>query len=219
MKIFRATFVLSMMVFGVIQAETTIEPYNKARDYDAIDKILKDYPYIGNEGVGGCPEGTSMKYVESTQGQWKTDVILVDGEPVGFATYVVHDAKFCTFYLGRKSNISMFGIGKDYHRKGYGEKLLNHVLASIRSQNVPQVILSVRRVNVGARALYEKAGFKSLVPKEHESKFKNLIYELVCPEFDAEKLPKGNVVQQYPKFSLGLILAVVGAGIYLFKRK
>lgn len=50
-------------------------------------------------------------------------------------------------------------VGKPYHRKGYGETLLNFLLSKSRESKAEQVFLEVPASNSGAIALYEKFGF------------------------------------------------------------
>ena len=74
--------------------------------------------------------------------------------------------------------------------------------------------------NAGAIALYEKAGFKAMMPREKvlEIGLKDILYKLDCDVSPAD-LPKGNLAQQYPRTALGLVIAVVSAGAYLYFRK
>lgn len=72
-------------------------------------------------------------------------VLEKNGRIVG---YVIADEK--------RNIIMSIAIHPEYRRKGYGRTLLEHVLRLLKGE----VILQVRKSNVGAIKFYEKLGFK-----------------------------------------------------------
>ncbi len=78
---------------------------------------------------------------------------------VGFCNYwIVADAQ------GRGGEVHILAIAThpDHRRLGVGRVLLAHALDQGRAQNASLATLEVRRGNVPAIALYERAGFRTV---------------------------------------------------------
>lgn len=60
----------------------------------------------------------------------------------------------------RFGEISRVGVRREFHRKGYAEKLLKFLINEAERLGFDGLALLVGTENVGAAALYEKIGFK-----------------------------------------------------------
>jgi ribosomal-protein-alanine acetyltransferase len=60
------------------------------------------------------------------------------------------------------SHLLNFGVEPSRQRQGLGSRLLNRLLGALRAQRVDAVVLEVRPSNLGALALYERAGFERI---------------------------------------------------------
>jgi ribosomal-protein-alanine N-acetyltransferase len=80
----------------------------------------------------------------------RVDVALEQGRVVGFVDYwLVHD----------EVHLLAIAIHPDVRRRGIGRRLLDHLLELARARASALVTLEVRRSNVPAIAMYERAGF------------------------------------------------------------
>jgi len=67
---------------------------------------------------------------------------------------------FCAFWkVIDQIHINNLAIHPDFRRRGFARRLLNRVLEEASSIGAAQATLEVRRSNVAARTLYERAGF------------------------------------------------------------
>lgn len=62
--------------------------------------------------------------------------------------------------VGQDAEIENVVIAQGLRRFGLGALLLEHLLNTLRNQEVTRIFLEVREGNTAARRLYEKAGFK-----------------------------------------------------------
>lgn len=56
-------------------------------------------------------------------------------------------------------------VDPDYRRLGYGDRLLDELLARARAASVKEVFLEVRPSNVNALSLYRKKGFQQIAQR------------------------------------------------------
>lgn len=136
--------------------ETSITPYNHERDYEAVKAILeadsKDLLYPGQ------PLEYTARYLTSPK--YKTDVLRVNGQTIGFVNYCVYDATLLWFInLGRVSILHLLGINKEHRRKGYAQLLSEHAIESCKKDGASVIQLQTKVENTAARTLYEKLGF------------------------------------------------------------
>jgi GNAT superfamily N-acetyltransferase len=136
--------------------EVVITPYSHERDYPAVKAILeadaKDLLYPGQ------PLEHTARYL--TSDTYKTDVMRVSGQTVGFINYCVYDAKILWFIsLGRTSVLHLLGVDKEHRRKGYAKLLSQHAIEYCKRDGALHMILQTKPENEGARALYEHLGF------------------------------------------------------------
>lgn len=194
-------------------AQVIIEKYQPNRDHDMIVKILNDYPvYLRYEHIGYKP-GTTEKYLTSPK--YITDVLRVDGKTVGFINYGVWDITLLTFNFGRVGLIHLMGVDKEYQRKGYGRMLFQHAVENLKDRNTPVIMLSTKADNVNAIALYEKEGFLCLLSPYHRANAQDLFFTRKV-DVAADKLPKGNIIQRYPKTS-GIVVLIALCG-FIFRK-
>lgn len=90
-------------------------------------------------------------FLEELSRDWaRVDVARERGRVVGFVDYwLVHD----------EVHLLAIATHPDARRRGIGQRLLDHLLALARARAAALVTLEVRRSNVPAIALYERAGF------------------------------------------------------------
>lgn len=60
------------------------------------------------------------------------------------------------------SHLLNFSVEPSRQRQGLGSRLLNRLFGVLRAQRVDAVVLEVRPSNLGALALYERAGFERI---------------------------------------------------------
>ncbi len=80
-------------------------------------------------------------------------VALLDGEVIG---YVI------AWFLREKVHLLNMAITPAHQRKGYGGRLLTHLIQQARSAQRELVTLEVRVDNTVARTLYQSHGFKEV---------------------------------------------------------
>ncbi|MDL2292918.1 ribosomal protein S18-alanine N-acetyltransferase [Acholeplasma sp. OttesenSCG-928-E16] len=69
--------------------------------------------------------------------------------------------------LGDKAEVLNFFIKEQFQKKGYGTKLLKHVLEILIKRKIKSLILEVEKDNNKAIKLYEKLGFKKILVKKN----------------------------------------------------
>lgn len=91
--------------------------------------------------------------------------ILQDCLKVGYACYVLESSQ--AFIIGfaiqsygiDEAHLLNIGVDSNFHRKGLGQKLLDHVIAVAKAKALTTMYLEVRKSNSIARKLYLKNGF------------------------------------------------------------
>ena len=81
-------------------------------------------------------------------------VALLDGEVIG---YVI------AWFLREKVHLLNIAIAPAHQQKGYGHRLLTHLIQQARSAQRDLVTLEVRVGNTAARTLYQSHGFRDVV--------------------------------------------------------
>lgn len=122
-------------------AEIEIEPMVPA-DLEAVDEIER------HSFKNPWP---AQVFLEELSRDWaRVDVARERGRVVGFVDYwLVHD----------EVHLLAIATHPDARRRGIGQRLLDHLLALARARAAALVTLEVRRNNVPAIAMYERAGF------------------------------------------------------------
>jgi ribosomal-protein-alanine N-acetyltransferase len=86
--------------------------------------------------------------------EWaRLDVGRIDGKLVGFCNY---------WLVTTELHILAIATHPDYRGRGLASQLLAHVIGIARSTGCSLATLEVRRSNIPAIALYERAGFKTV---------------------------------------------------------
>ena len=80
-------------------------------------------------------------------------VLVAEGRVLGYGILSV---------AAGEAHVLNICVDPEYRHFGYGEKILNEMLARARGANVEQVFLEVRPSNKGAMALYKKKGFHQI---------------------------------------------------------
>lgn len=99
-----------------------------------------------------------------------------DGKIVGYA------GAWC---VAGDADITNVAVHSDFRRKHIGEKLLDSLIKELIKKNADNIRLEVRKSNIGAIALYEKAGFKQIDVRKNyyqDNKEDALILELKTEE-------------------------------------
>lgn len=190
-------------------AIVTIERFQPDRDKKAVLRIMQEDADLLTYESMGYAAGTTEKYIMSKN--YTTDVLCEDGKTVGFINYIDQNVTLLTFHLFRQGLIHLMGVDKEYRRKGYGKMLLEHAIDELKNRNVPKIVLAVNKDNSSARELYQKTGFRCIIPDDMHDHLPQLFYER---RFDipAELLPQGNIIQRHPKASLSMLaLAMLAA--------
>ena len=76
-----------------------------------------------------------------------------DGEVVGYAGAI---------YCGEDGDIALVATSVKFRRKGIAQSVINRLIGELLEKKVENIFLEVRVSNYGARALYEKLGFKEI---------------------------------------------------------
>jgi ribosomal-protein-alanine N-acetyltransferase len=125
-------------------AAITIAPATVA-DLDAIDEI---------EQHSFKSPWTRATFEGELGREWaRIDVARLGGRIVGFCNY---------WLVTTELHILAIATHPDHRGRGIGTRVLDHVLAVARDTGCSLATLEVRRSNVPAIALYERAGFKTV---------------------------------------------------------
>lgn len=216
----KLAFLITLAISSTINASQStinfsIEKYQPERDQATIIKILDDHSnFLRYENLGR-PTGTTEKYLTSTK--YITDVLRIDDKTVGFINYIAYDLKILTFNFGTYGFIHLIGVDKDHQHKGYGRQLLKRAVAELEKLNTPSIGIAVNTSNSNALELYQKEGFLMTYPNDPNTQAHDIILmrKLNIPK---DKLPKGNLIQQYPKTTLTLV-SIIGCGLLFLKSK
>lgn len=65
-----------------------------------------------------------------------------------------------------EAHILTLGIAADWQNKGWGKKMLGHLIELARAEKVKSVFLDVRESNHGAALLYQRAGFQHIATRK-----------------------------------------------------
>lgn len=227
-KILILTLIFNFFSTYTIEKNIEIIKFNPEQHKEDVLKIIKnDAKYLTYEALG-YPQGTTEKYLTSSK--YKTDVLLIDSKVIGFINYISYDLSLLTFNFGRHGIIHLMAIDKNHRKKGYGKLLFNHAITELNKCYVPIITVSVKKDNKAAIKLYEQAGFENTLENslasirtENPELYKK-IYESMqdlyyTKKFDVPEylLPKGNLIQRYPKTSLAILAAGTSAVSYYYK--
>lgn len=83
-------------------------------------------------------------------------VVVVDEEADRVAGYIIY------WVIRDEAQINNIAVHPDYRRRRIAENMLRRVLDALKNEGIQFVTLEVRAGNAGARALYDKLGFKPI---------------------------------------------------------
>ena len=207
-----------LLVIGTLNAiDILIVPYEKSRDFYAIEALLQDNRNLLMYEALGSPHGTTQKYLDSSK--YLTYVLRADDTTVGFINYCAYDINFFTFHFGRCGLIHLLGIEKQQQGKGYGRKLLEYALADLIKFKVSRINVAVKKENLRAIELYKKARFVCPITPELAAKLPNDVPLVMVFEtgisFDVSR---GNIIQRYPRSFTALGVVAIG-GAYMYRKQ
>jgi ribosomal-protein-alanine N-acetyltransferase len=90
-------------------------------------------------------------------------------------------------YAANEAHILQFAIHPDHHRRGLGQKLLQHLLSAAKIHGADEMFLEVRQSNIPAINLYKKYSFveiglrKGYYPAEIEGQPKEDAITMALP--------------------------------------
>jgi ribosomal-protein-alanine N-acetyltransferase len=84
---------------------------------------------------------------------WGAIVAECEGRVIGYACYMIVEPE---------SHITNLAVEPDFRRKSVAKRLVDHIFTIAREHHCEYLILEVRPSNAGARAFYEKLGFRFL---------------------------------------------------------
>ena len=79
--------------------------------------------------------------------------IIENGKPIGFAYFRIP---------GNKLEIQSIQIKEQFHGKGYGQKLMNHIINFAREKRLKKITLEAHKFNKKAIRFYENFEFKNM---------------------------------------------------------
>lgn len=65
-----------------------------------------------------------------------------------------------------EAHILTLGIAANWQKKGFGKKLLQHLIQNACSMNAKSILLDVRESNRGAAQLYQQMGFQQIATRK-----------------------------------------------------
>jgi len=65
-----------------------------------------------------------------------------------------------------EAHILTIGIAANWQKKGWGKKLLQHLIQLAREENAKSIFLDVRESNHGAAQLYKQMGFQQIATRK-----------------------------------------------------
>jgi len=83
-------------------------------------------------------------------------LVAIDEEKGGIAGYIIY------WVIRDEVQVNNIAVHPDYRRRRIAEDMLRGILAALRKEGIQFVSLEVRAGNAGARALYDKLGFKPI---------------------------------------------------------
>lgn len=141
------------MAITVIDADLTLTAHS-----DGLIRILDEYarlPHIAGQGLSVDTREHLIERLAGTSG--KHILLAVDGDHV--AGVAVCFEGFSTFAAKPLLNIHDLAVESDYRGRGIGSCLLDAVAERARELGCCRITLEADTANVGARKLYERAGF------------------------------------------------------------
>lgn len=80
------------------------------------------------------------------------DLLLVDGKDAGYMVYAPYDEP-------GTMKLHKLYLLEEYHGKGYGQRMISHVMEEALARGFTSIILAVNKRNLRAKKAYDRAGF------------------------------------------------------------
>ncbi len=146
-------------------AETRTEPFTAT--HLAAVAALESEIFAGRDP---WRERAFARELESETSIWL--LAFVDGDLAGYAGGWV---------VGEEFHLLNLGVAPSLRRRGIGRRLLSEILSRAAQRGCMAAILDVRKSNLEARALYEKAGFveRAVRPRYYGNGEDALLYSMV----------------------------------------
>ena len=97
------------------------------------------------------PESSFREILEDND--WSALVAEYNGKIIGYAFFLI---------VLDEAHLANIAVDKPYRRKSVAKHLLEHILRVVKEKKCEVILLEVRVSNQGARAFYERYGFKEL---------------------------------------------------------
>lgn len=81
------------------------------------------------------------------------ELLVIDGKDAGYMVYAPYDEP-------GTMKLHKLYLLEEYHGKGYGQKMLQHVIEAAESRGFTSVILAVNKQNLKAQKAYARFGFE-----------------------------------------------------------
>jgi ribosomal protein S18 acetylase RimI-like enzyme len=137
------------------QSTDFIRAYDQEKDFAPLVSMINDNMFWLSERPDFSPEQFLLlrapNFDPSRKGQTTIDVLESENATAGFIAF--HKKSPTQGYIW------IFAVGKDFRRRGFGEKLLYHALAQLKKQGATYVTLTTRLAKTPAVSLYKKVGF------------------------------------------------------------
>lgn len=132
-----------------------IRPYDQEKDFQPLVKLMNENMFWVSERPEFSPEKVltlRAPYNDpQRKGQASIDVVEFEDKTGGFIAY---------YKIGPEQGfIWLLAVDKAFRGRGFGEKLVAHVLHVFKQQGARYVTLATRTINKPALALYKKLGF------------------------------------------------------------
>lgn len=137
------------------QDKAFIRSYDEEKDFAPLVSIINDNLFWLSERPDFAPEQflilRAPNFDPARKGQTIIDVMQADGASAGFVAYYKKSPTHGYIWI--------FAVDKNFRRRGFGEKLLNHALSALKKQGAQYVTLTTRLAKTPAMELYKKVGF------------------------------------------------------------
>lgn len=123
-------------------------------DIEDIDEVLA----IENDLFGDHWSYANFVYEIKENEFSKMFKLVIDGKIIGYIGYM---------RLYERAEITNLAVARAYQGKGYGKKLLDHVIALAQKEGCEVISLEVKVNNTKALHLYERYGFITMRTRHH----------------------------------------------------
>jgi len=137
------------------QETSFIRSYDQEKDFLPLVALINDNMFWLSERPDFSPEQfltlRAPNFDPARRGQTTIDVLQADGATAGFVAYYKKSPTHGFIWI--------FAVDKNFRRRGFGERLMNHALSQLKKQGAQFVTLTTRLAKTPAIELYKKLGF------------------------------------------------------------